>query len=146
MANAQSSLLCINRCASKSFNANMLVQEHKDKTITHMVDEVLTWFNQLCLHPRKRENLFTIQQKTLHKIKPDIIIGFLKHPMFPHSLYPHLEPRVLLLHKVSPIFPYISIHLVLSLQAHLHLMIFSSHDLEYVQRYFQQLSLFQKEV
>ena len=39
----------------------MLVQEHKDKTITHTVHEVLTWFGQPCLRPRMRENNSTIQ-------------------------------------------------------------------------------------
>ena len=39
----------------------MLVQEHKDKTITHTVHEVLTWFDQPCLRPRMRENNSTIQ-------------------------------------------------------------------------------------
>ena len=39
----------------------MLVQEHKDKTITHTVHEILTWFDQPCLRPRMRENNSTIQ-------------------------------------------------------------------------------------
>ena len=39
----------------------MLVQEHKDKTITHTVHEVLAWFGQPCLRPRMRENNSTIQ-------------------------------------------------------------------------------------
>ena len=41
---------------TKALMPIMLVQEHKDKTITHMVHEVLTWFGQPCLRPRKREN------------------------------------------------------------------------------------------
>ena len=39
----------------------ILVQEHKDKTITHMVYEVLTWLSQPCLRPRMRENNSIIQ-------------------------------------------------------------------------------------
>ena len=35
---------------TKTLMPTMLVQEHKDKTITHMVHEVLTWFDQPCLH------------------------------------------------------------------------------------------------
>ena len=31
---------------AKTLMPIMLVQEHKDKTITHTVHEVLTWFNQ----------------------------------------------------------------------------------------------------
>ena len=46
---------------AKALMPTMLVQEHKDKTITHMVHEVLTWFGQPCLRPRMRENNSTIQ-------------------------------------------------------------------------------------
>ena len=46
---------------AKALMPTMLVQEHKDKTITHTVHEVLTWFGQLCLRPRMRENNSTIQ-------------------------------------------------------------------------------------
>ena len=88
-----------------------------------MVHEVLTWFNQPYLCPRMRENDFTIQQRILQRTKPDTTIGFPKHPMFPHSLY-HTLLRALLLHRVSPVLPHISIHLVQSLQVHLHLIIF----------------------
>ena len=67
----------------------ILVQEHKDKTITHMVYEVLTWFGQSCLRLRMKENNFIIQQRILQRTEPDTTIGFPKHPMFPHSLYPY---------------------------------------------------------
>ena len=46
---------------AKALMPTMLVQEHKDKTITHTVHEVLTWFNQPCLRPRMRDNDSTIQ-------------------------------------------------------------------------------------
>ena len=46
--------------SAKALMSTMLVQEHKDKTITHTVYEVLTWFGQPCLHPRMRENDSTI--------------------------------------------------------------------------------------
>ena len=46
---------------AKALMPTMLVQEHKDKTITHMVHEVLTWFGQPCLRPQMRENDSTIQ-------------------------------------------------------------------------------------
>ena len=46
---------------AKALMPTMLVQEHKDKTITHTVHEVLTWFDQPCLHPRMRNNDSTIQ-------------------------------------------------------------------------------------
>ena len=46
---------------TKALMLTMLVQEHKDKIITHIV---------------QRTELNTT-------------IGFLKHPMFPHSLYPY---------------------------------------------------------
>ena len=45
---------------TKALMPTMLVQ-HKDKTITHTVHEVLTWFGQPCLRPRMRENNSTIQ-------------------------------------------------------------------------------------
>ena len=45
---------------TKALMPTMLVQ-HKDKTITHTVYEVLTWFGQPCLRPRMRENNSTIQ-------------------------------------------------------------------------------------
>ena len=38
----------------------MLVQEHKDKTIIHMVHKVLTLFGQPCLRPGMRDNDSTI--------------------------------------------------------------------------------------
>ena len=75
---------------AKALMPTMLVQEHKDKTITHMVHEVLTWFGQPCLRPRMREDDSTIQQRILQRTEPDTTIGFLKHPMFPHSSYPYL--------------------------------------------------------
>ena len=37
--------------STKALMPTMLVQKHKDKTITHMVREVLTWFGQPCLRP-----------------------------------------------------------------------------------------------
>ena len=40
---------------AKALMPTMLVQEHKDKTITHTVHEILTWFGQPCLRPRMRE-------------------------------------------------------------------------------------------
>ena len=46
---------------AKALIPTMLVQEHQDKTITHTVHEVLTWFGQPCLRPRMRENDSTIQ-------------------------------------------------------------------------------------
>ena len=46
---------------AKALMPTMLVQEHKDKRITHTVHEVLTWFGQPCLRPRMRENNSTIQ-------------------------------------------------------------------------------------
>ena len=46
---------------TKALMPTILVQEHKDKTITHMVHEVLTWLGQSCLRPWMRENDFTIQ-------------------------------------------------------------------------------------
>ena len=46
---------------AKALMPTMLVQKHKDKTITHTVHEVLTWFGQPCLRPRMRENDSTIQ-------------------------------------------------------------------------------------
>ena len=46
---------------AKALMPTMLVQEHQDKTITHTVHEVLTWFGQPCLRPRMRENDSTIQ-------------------------------------------------------------------------------------
>ena len=46
---------------AKALMPTMLVQEHKDKTITHTIHEVLTWFSQPCLHPRMRDNDSTIQ-------------------------------------------------------------------------------------
>ena len=45
---------------AKALMPTMLVQEHKDKTITHTIHEVLTWFDQPCLRPRMRENNSTI--------------------------------------------------------------------------------------
>ena len=68
----------------------MLVQEHKDKTTTHMVHKVLTWFGQPCVRPRMRDNDSTIQYKILQRTEPDTTIGFPKHPIFPHSLYLYL--------------------------------------------------------
>ena len=46
---------------AKALMPTMLVQEHKDKTITHTIHEVLTWFDQSYLRPRMRENDSTIQ-------------------------------------------------------------------------------------
>ena len=46
---------------TKALMPTMLVQEHKDKTISHTVHEVLTWFDQPCLRPWMRENDSTIQ-------------------------------------------------------------------------------------
>ena len=46
---------------AKALMPTMLVQEHKDKTITHTVHEVLAWFGQPCLRPGMRENDSTIQ-------------------------------------------------------------------------------------
>ena len=46
---------------AKALMPTMLVQEHEDKTITHTVHEVLTWFGQPCLRPRMRDNDSTIQ-------------------------------------------------------------------------------------
>ena len=46
---------------TKALMLTMLVQEHKDKIITHIVHEVLTWFGQPCLRLRMRENDSTIQ-------------------------------------------------------------------------------------
>ena len=46
---------------AKALMPTMLVKKHKDKTITHTVHEVLTWFGQPCLHLRMRENNSTIQ-------------------------------------------------------------------------------------
>ena len=43
----------------------MLIQEQKDKTITHTIHEVLTWFSQQCLCPQMKENHSTIQQRIL---------------------------------------------------------------------------------
>ena len=74
---------------AKALMPTMLVQKHKDKTITHMVHDVLMWFGQPCLCARMRENDFTIQKRILQKIEPDTTIGFSKHSMFPHSLYPY---------------------------------------------------------
>ena len=45
----------------KALMPTMLVQEYKDKTITHTVHEVLKWFGQPCLCPWMRENDSTIQ-------------------------------------------------------------------------------------
>ena len=45
----------------KALMSTILVQEYKDKTITHTVHEVLTWFGQPCLRPQMRENDSTIQ-------------------------------------------------------------------------------------
>ena len=75
---------------AKALMPTMLVQEHKDKTNTHTVHDVLTWFGQPYLRPRMRENDSTIQQRILQRTEPDTTIGFLKHSMFPHSLYPYL--------------------------------------------------------
>ena len=74
---------------AEAFMQTSLIQEHKDKTITHMVHEVLMWFGQPCLRPRMRENHFTIQQRILQRIESNTTIRFLKHPMFPYSLYPY---------------------------------------------------------
>ena len=52
---------------SKALMPIMLVQEYKDKTIIHMVHEVLMWFGQPCLRPRMRENDFTIQYRILQR-------------------------------------------------------------------------------
>ena len=46
---------------AKALMPTILVQEYKDKTITHMVHGVLTWFDQPCLRPQMRENDSTIQ-------------------------------------------------------------------------------------
>ena len=46
---------------TKALMPTMLAQEHKDKTITHTLHEVLTWFGQPCLRPRMRENNSTIE-------------------------------------------------------------------------------------
>ena len=46
---------------AKALMPTMLVQEHRDKTITHTVHEVLTWFGQPCLHQRMRDTDSTIQ-------------------------------------------------------------------------------------
>ena len=46
---------------TKALMLTMLVQEHKDKIITHTVHEVLMWFSQPCLRLRMRENDSTIQ-------------------------------------------------------------------------------------
>ena len=72
---------------TKALIPTMLVQEHKDKTTTHMVHKVLTWFGQPCVRPRMRDNDSTIQYKILQRTEPDTIIEFPKHPMFPHSSY-----------------------------------------------------------
>ena len=84
-------LTCIQSVVpAKALMPTMLVQEHKNKTITHTVHEILTWFGQPCLCPRMRDNDSTIQWRILQRIEPDTTIGFPKHPMFPHSLYPYL--------------------------------------------------------
>ena len=75
---------------TKALIPTMLVQEHKDKTTTHMVHKVLTWFGQPCVRPRMRDNDSTIQYKILQRTEPDTTIGFPKHPIFPHSLYLYL--------------------------------------------------------
>ena len=54
-------LMLVNVVPAKALMPTMLVQEHKDKTITHTVHEVLTWFGQPCLRPWMRENNSTIQ-------------------------------------------------------------------------------------
>ena len=52
-------------------------------------------------------------------------------PCFP-TLYIHTLLEALSLHRVPPILPYISIHLLLSLHGHFHFITFSPHDLEYL--------------
>ena len=128
--------------STKALMSTILVEEHKDKTITHTVHEVLTWFDQSCLRSRMRDNDSTIQQRILQRTKLDTIIGFPKHPMFPHScIY-----TLLRVSRSTGYLSHISIHLVQSLHVHLHLIIFFPHDLKYLQRYFQQPCLFYKEV
>ena len=47
----------------KALMPTMLVQEHKDKTITHTVHEVLMWFGQPCLRPRMNMRTQRIQKE-----------------------------------------------------------------------------------
>ena len=47
----------------KALMPTMLVQEHKDKTITHTVHEVLMWFGQPCLCPRMNMRTQCIQKE-----------------------------------------------------------------------------------
>ena len=49
-----------NCCVNRSFNVNMLIQEHKDKIIHTQRHEVLTWFNLPYLHSWMGENHSTI--------------------------------------------------------------------------------------
>ena len=54
-------LIIIFEVPTKALMSTMFVQEHKDKTITHTIHEVLTWFNQSCLRSWMRDNDSTIQ-------------------------------------------------------------------------------------
>ena len=47
----------------KALMPTMLVQEHKDKTITHTVHEVLMWFGQPCLRPQMNMRTQCLQKE-----------------------------------------------------------------------------------
>ena len=94
-----------------------------------MIHEVLTQFDQPCLRPRMRENHSTIQQRTLLRIELEHyrehnqiqLLASRNIPYFSTLCIPTLS-RAFSLHQVTPVHPHIFIHLVQSLQTHLHLI------------------------
>ena len=76
-----------------------------------------------------RKKLSTIQQRILQKIELDTILKTLLVSTLLVSIPWTMSPSF---HQVCPIVPYISIHLVESLQVYFYLITFFPYDLEYL--------------